>query len=161
MVTVDVTGVAEVKKMFNKLSEEVGVKVSRDALRASAKIIQKEAKDRFNTNWNNRTGNLEASIQVVKRRVVDGEKLTKYTPVYSVMSKRLYRTKTYTDSNGNKTRVKGLVADGWYAGFLEYGTSKLAAKPFLLPAAESKKDEAYNLYKKQIVDKAKKIIAKG
>ena len=158
MLHIDVVGLDEIKKTMKKLNEDLAVKVTREAVRDATKIIQKEAIRRFDANWNSRTGNLRASIKLVKRKRIDGERVSKYTPTYAVLSKRVYKRKTYTDAQGNKTRVKGLVADGWYARFLEYGTSKIVAKPFLRPAGENKKDEAFQYFKKTIVSKAKKIV---
>ena len=155
---VEVTGLNDIKKTMSKLNEDMAVKVTRTAVRNATKIIHKEALRRFDENWNSRTGNLRASIKLVKRKRIDGEKVDKHTPTYSVMAKRVWKRKTYKDSQGNKTRVKGLVADGWYAQFLEYGTSNIVAKPFMRPAAESKKDEAFRYFKNALIKEAKKIV---
>lgn len=156
----EVTGLDEIKKVMSKLSEDIAVKTTRSALRESALIVKKEAIRRFDENWHTRTGNLKASIKVVKRKKMNGKRLDKHHPVYAVMAKRVWKRKRYKDSKGNTTTVKGLVADGYYAKFLEYGTSKIVAKPFLRPAGESKKDEAFAHFKKALLKKAKKIVEK-
>jgi HK97 gp10 family phage protein len=157
MVEVEVTGQKEIQRVMNRLSEDLAVKVTRNAVRGATKIIQKEAIRIFHQKWHTRSGNLEDSIKVVKRKRIDGERVSKHTPTYSVMAKRVWKRKRYKDSAGNKITVKGLVADGYYAQFLEYGTSTIAAKPFLRPAAERKKDEAFVYFKKEILKEAKKI----
>jgi len=158
LVNIEVTGMKEVKKIMSQLSEELAVKVTREAVRASTKIIHKEALSILDMNWNERTGNLRDGIVIVKRKSMDGQRLTKFTPTYAVMAKKVTKKKRYTSSTGEKITVKGVVSDAWYAGFLEHGTSTIVAKPFIRPAGERKKDEAFDLFKKTLVKKAEKIV---
>lgn len=162
MVHAEVTGLKDIKRVMNKLTDDLAVKVTRESVRSATKIIHEEAIHLFDMYWHTRSGDLRKSIQLVKRKRIDGERVDKHTPTYSVMSKNLWKRKTYTSSTGEKIRVKGLVVEApFYARFLEYGTSHIAAKPFIRPAAERKKDEAFNHFKSTLVKKAKEIVAKG
>lgn len=50
----------------------------------------------------------------------------------------------------------------FYGRFLEFGTSKMAAKPFLRPAFDAKKDESLTIFKDKLaenIEKQRQIIA--
>jgi len=47
--------------------------------------------------------------------------------------------------------------DAWYARLLEFGTSKMAAKPFIRPAYEAKRPEAG----KAVSDKIQEVVSNG
>jgi HK97 gp10 family phage protein len=42
--------------------------------------------------------------------------------------------------------------DAWYARLLEYGTSKMAARPFIRPSYEAKREEAGNVVSDKIME---------
>ncbi len=97
---------------------KAGVRVENNALKVSAQLIVDEAKNNLKRNGMIRTGNLIAGLKVsgIKRK-------------------------------GNKKYIQAGIQKGdnskiFYGKFHEYGTSKMAARPFLVPAYESKKDEA-------------------
>ena len=151
----------ELEEFFKYFSVEVKTKMVRKATRAAAVVIQKEAKNKAP----NKTGNLKNSIRVVKRRSENGHKLDKDEVMYSVLPKTVKRTKVSTLSDGTKWKIKGTIADGWYAHFIEYGTENkrgpkpkgkkttykvskpIRAKPFLAPAVISSMDSSYARYK--------------
>ena len=52
--------------------------------------------------------------------------------------------------------------NAFYGRFIEFGTSKMAAKPFLRPAFDAKKDEALTIFKDKLsanIEKQRQIIA--
>ena len=53
----------------------------------------------------------------------------------------------------------GPAAKIWYAHFPEYGTSTSSAKPYLRPAVQSKKDEAFGVVKRELWGGVKKEVA--
>jgi HK97 gp10 family phage protein len=79
-----------------------------------------------------RTGTLEDSILVT------------YVPEDSVTGKLA----TYMVAFSRKA---------WYARLLEYGTSKMAAKPFIRPGFEAKKEQAG----KAVIDKIQEAVGSG
>jgi len=56
--------------------------------------------------------------------------------------KRKIRTRERREENGDLRFAVEVTRSAFYGRFLEYGTSKMAAKPFLRPAAEAKTEEA-------------------
>lgn len=116
----------------------------RSALRKAASVIQKEAQanvDRIavEPETNESTGALKKSITIKRRRPkFKGEKMT----IGISKVKAAY-------ANTRTNRRKGLVGQSYeqlpptyYAWFLEFGTEKMKAHPFLRPAWESKQQEA-------------------
>lgn len=63
-------------------------------------------------------------------------------PVDSGNLKRLIRTRERSEDQGNMRFAVEIPRSAFYGRFLEYGTSKMAAKPFMRPAAENKTEEA-------------------
>ena len=59
------------------------------------------------------------------------------------------------------TPSKGKPNDGWYAHFLEFGTSKMSAKPFLRPAIESRQDEVLQTTKQYIATRLPQEVEKA
>jgi HK97 gp10 family phage protein len=55
--------------------------------------------------------------------------------------------------------VKGVI-DAWYAHFVEFGTSKMAARPFMRPAFESRKAGAVEAIKSYLLSRIPKEVEK-
>lgn len=97
---------------------KAGLKVERTALKKAGDSILEEARDILESDGHVRTGKLKKGLKVsgLKRK-------------------------------GNKKYInvgiqKGDNSNIFYGKFLEWGTSKMSAKPFLGPAYENKRDEA-------------------
>lgn len=63
-------------------------------------------------------------------------------PVDTGLLKRQIRTRERSEQDGDMRFAVEITRSAFYGRFIEYGTSKFAAKPFLRPAAESKTEEA-------------------
>lgn len=63
-------------------------------------------------------------------------------PVDTGNLKRRIRTRERSEEEGNMRFAVEIPRSAFYGRFLEYGTSKMAAKPFLRPAAEGKTEAA-------------------
>ena len=55
------------------------------------------------------------------------------------------------------TYVVTFTKSAWYARLLEFGTSRMAAKPFIRPAFESMKDQAAQV----VIEKIQEVIKNG
>lgn len=63
-------------------------------------------------------------------------------PVRTGNLKRKIRTRERSEEAGNMRFAVEVPRGAFYGLFLEYGTSKMAAKPFMRPAAENKTEAA-------------------
>lgn len=110
---------------------ELGLRVAKNALRravsSGAAEIRNEAKSRAPV----ATGEMRRDIQIKRERDTKGEMSAKY----SVFVR-----------SGRKSRMSGkardVQKDSFYWRFVEFGTSKMPARPFIRPAFEAKKDAA-------------------
>lgn len=120
-------------KTLNQLPTRIQKNVMVGAIRSGANIVRDEARRLVPVD----TGNLKKSIATIRRK---GDR---NTVQFSV-----------TPSKGGKN-------DGWYAHFLEFGTSKMSAKPFLRPALDSKQDEVLQATKEYIAKRLPDEVEKA
>jgi HK97 gp10 family phage protein len=122
-VTHNVQGLAELEKGLVELGRDVGLKGLSKATAAGARLIR----DRARALAPKDTGNLKKNIVVTKyRRVKDKSRETRHAVVI---------------------RSKGKAGDknnAFYGAFVERGTSKQPAQPFMRPAWEAKRKDAAN-----------------
>jgi HK97 gp10 family phage protein len=134
-----VSGLRELRETLRQLPKAIETNVLRGAVRAGANVIAEEARRRVPV----RTGQLKASIRV-STRVSNGCVMcfvkagSRYT-VFKI-GKKAKRTKDSYRTN----RADGGVDyhASHYAFWVEFGTSKMASRPFMRPAFESQKDAA-------------------
>lgn len=136
-VTVEIEGLKELQAKLLELPQKVAKNALRSAVNAGASVIRKEAKQRAPQY----TGKVSAGHPppgTLKRSVI-----SKYI---RELSNNFQSTFFVTVRKGKKYRGQGKKGDksqdAYYAYFVEYGTSKMTAKPFLRPAFEAKKEEA-------------------
>lgn len=158
---VRIEGLREIGLRLKALPKEISGKNGGPllkALRRMGVVIQKSAKAKVPV----KTGALRDNIIVVrkdKRRLRPGEEGVDVTV--------RYRFKTYVDSRGNrkKNRVGAqykVHGPLFYARFIEFGTSKMQAKPFLRPAYEEAKGALPEIFRKELtaaIDQAVRKLA--
>lgn len=127
-------GLNELLKSLSKFPENIQKNVMNGAIRASTKPLVQAVK----RNIDKDTGTLRKSIGVVKRKSKDKTKLR-----FSVTARR------------------GGKFNGWYMHFLEFGTSKMAAKPAFRPAFENSSDDCIKAAREYIGKRLDKEIAKA
>lgn len=125
---------ASLLKALKKFPENIQKNVMTGAVRAGAKVISGEAK----SNVQIATGNLKKSIGIIKRKSKDKTKIR-----FSVTPRR-----------GGKN-------DGFYSHMVEFGTSKMAAQPFMRPAFENQSDQSIKATKEYLAKRIDKEIAKA
>jgi HK97 gp10 family phage protein len=78
----------------------------------------------------------------------------KHIPELSTLTRQTFFV---TVRHGKKYRKQGkkgtLSQDAWYWRFLEFGTRKMRAQPFLRPALEAKRREAVQAMKDRLSDR--------
>ncbi|HEY1036331.1 MAG TPA: HK97-gp10 family putative phage morphogenesis protein [Pseudoxanthomonas sp.] len=142
--TVRVAGLDGVLERLQALPAAVGAKgggPARAALAKGARVFR----DQAIANAPRDTGLLQESI-VARRDSRPG--MAGASEAYYVGVRRKARRYANTKRNRGKGRAgKTYFVDGtaFYWLFLEFGTEKMAARPFLRPAFESRKEDALNV----------------
>lgn len=143
MAEVKIEGLKEAVAALRALPAELASKNGgpiRSALYRAAKVIKDDAIQRAPTGTGTpRPGNLKKNIILIRDRNPGRENGAAERYVVTVRKKRMGK-----NSNALFRVLKG--GDAWYAHFVEYGTSKQPAQPFLRPAFESKKHEALQVF---------------
>jgi HK97 gp10 family phage protein len=130
----NIEGLAELDRALHALPGNIAKNVLRGAVGAGAAVIRKEAKSRAPVAEGPQRpdapppGTLQRAIY--SKWIRELSDWSKQTFIVSVKKGRKYRKagKKYTDA--------------FYWWFVENGTSKMAARPYLRPAFEAKKTEA-------------------
>lgn len=125
-----VKGLKELSKALEELGGRDALKAIRAGVRAGAAIIGKEARSRAPVD----TGELRRGIK--------------------------WQASRSRSSPTEITFVIGPVEDVFYGMFLELGTSKVAARPFLRPAIEAKSRQAVDAVRDKTSERIRKTLAK-
>ncbi len=157
-----ITGLDEIKKRLKLVSDDIANKGGRSALRSAANVIRKEARLRAGQLDDPNTPNKIADNIVVRW---DRKQFRKTgNPSFRVgilggaqqyastkENKRKGRVGKFYKTDGDKKNPGG---DTFYWRFLEFGTEKMAPKPFMRPAMDAQKRQAIDkfveAYKKQL-----------
>ena len=156
-VTVKVEGLKELAERLRSFGPKLARNGLRAAVSAAAQVIRKEAQDRVPVD----TGLLRSEIY--RKQIREQSSDTKQT--YYVGVRKYKKKYANTKHNIRKGRItqsgKSLktyeTQDAFYWRFLEFGTPKMAARPFMRPAFESKKNEAVERMKEKLAERIKKI----
>lgn len=140
VITLQLKGFDELERKLRALGPKIATNGLRAANRAGAVVFRDAAKEQLVANGSVRTGTLYRNIIVyAKRESIDSR------PVHAVGIRG--KNKRYKNSRvnrrlgiaGQRYRVLG---DAYYGRFVELGTSRMAAKPFLRPAFAANVDKA-------------------
>ncbi|AMM23167.1 HK97-gp10 family putative phage morphogenesis protein [Variovorax sp. PAMC 28711] len=176
-VTVQVDGLRELGERLKTLNLDMVNRIARAATAAGAVVIRDAAK----ANAPVKTGALKKGI-VVKRLpkaeslgltsehivTVSTREMKKYTNKSRAAVVELQGPIAPVTSGGKTYRAKKLLGrkenyvssgDFFYANFIEFGTVKMAAQPFLRPAYDLNKERAVAAIKDRIETRLKKANA--
>lgn len=142
MTTIRVHGLKELGESMRGLSEDVRRKVARAATNAAAQVVRKAAVGNIVKSPSVQTGNLKRNV------------ITKRIPETSLTSEHIV---TVRQGRVTKKQKERGLRDAYYARFVEFGTVKMPAEPFLRPAFDSNKMKAVNA----MADRLRARIAKG
>lgn len=144
-------------KALEQFPSNVQKNIMVGATRAGANIIKNEAKANVPVD----TGNLRKSIKILKRKAkVKTEVRFSVSPMRE--SNLNFRGLSRGSYSHKIKELKGFrKAGGYYAHMVEFGTSSMAATPFMRPAFESQTDESLTATKKYIMERIPKEVAKA
>lgn len=141
---------------LDKLAASVGEAALRSAGFAGAQLLQEEAKIRAITSKD--TGNLIDNI-IVKR--IEERSDGNQKQVYYVTVRRGYAPPKKGVTGKKAKAAAAAIAAGkagaYYWKFVEFGTSRMAAKPFMRPAFDSRVQDALEVMRAKLAEK----IAEG
>lgn len=133
--TISVVGMGDLQADFDRLARAVGNKIVRDAVMAGARV----ARDKTRQAVPVRTGKLKKNIAAA--RIKQSETPGAATAGVRVLRPKGKKTKTRKrPGKGGKTTKTEYDAP-FYWRFLEHGTSKMAAAPFIRPTWDSNLSE--------------------
>lgn len=141
-VTVKVEGLRELGDRMKGLSEAMNNRIARAATAAGAVVIRDAAKQKVAVD----TGNLKKNVIV--KRLPKGE--SPFTSEHIVTVRQGKLTK--------KQKAAGLE-DAFYGRFVEYGTAKMPARPYMRPAFDQNKEKAVQAIKDRITKRLAKAGA--
>ncbi len=145
---VHVRGLAELDRALRELPVRVANRGLRASVYAGAKVIRDEARSRAPKAAQSLgpkqppPGTLRRSVIMKHIRELSGGGRQTYYVL--VRQGKKYR---------NQGKRGNLSQDAWYWRFLEFGTRKMAARPFLRPALESRRREATAAIKERLTQR--------
>ncbi len=144
-ITVEVKGLKELGEALKGLGDEVTLRSSRAATRAAANLVRDAAKSRAPV----LTGALKDAIAV--RR---DTKLSH--PGFEIMGVGVFKL-----TGQNKKAHAGDIAPAFYWKFVEFGTVKMSAKPFLRPALDTHNQGAVTAMEEALTRGINRAVAKA
>lgn len=152
--SMQVSGLAELQKALAELPKKLSTNIMRGALSAGANVIADEARRFVPVD----TGQLKESIRVSSR-------LVRGHPIVTVKAGGRY--KVYKGGKAQKGKPYRTVSNSgairyhapYYAHFVEFGTVKMGARPFMRPAFDAKKAEAVEVIADYIRKRLRAAVA--
>ena len=145
---VKVEGLAELAKALRELPDRVAKNGLRVSVYAGAKVIRDEARLRA-PKATESLGPNQPPPGTLKRSVI-----MKHIPELSSLTRQTFFV---TVRHGKKYRKQGkkgnLSQDAWYWRFVEFGTRKMRASPFLRPALEAERRDAVQAMKERLAER--------
>ena len=146
--TFKIEGLAELGKALRELPARVARNGLRVSVYAGAKVVRDEARARAPKAAQS-LGPNQPPPGTLKRSVI-----MKHIPELSSLTRQTFFV---TVRHGKKYRKQGkkgnLSQDAWYWRFVEFGTRKMRARPFLRPALEARRREAGQAMKDRLSER--------
>uniref|UniRef100_UPI00403DDDE0 HK97-gp10 family putative phage morphogenesis protein n=1 Tax=Pasteurella multocida TaxID=747 RepID=UPI00403DDDE0 len=153
-VTVKVDGLDKLQKAMQELGRKTSNRIAVKAMRKGGAIVRDQARQNApvlkETVPHRRAGTLKKAISS-RTKVIRGGKTKTYVWVKGLSTKQVLKFK---DKTGKASAYN--PKDPFYWRFVEFGTSKMPAQPFLRPAFQQSKEQA----SKTIIETLHKEIIK-
>lgn len=167
---VEVKGLRELRAALMELPVRVQAKAVYASLNAGAAPMRDEAKNRVpvlqESVPHRRPGTLKRAIRVSRSRINRGKDgLTEVIlRVKPLKVRQIGAFKASQAAAGHTPNSAQNPDDPFYWRFVEFGTSKMPARPFLRPAFEVHKNRAVELIKARLakgIDQAARMVRRG
>jgi len=146
-----VTGLRELEAALKSLPDRIARNVLRGAVAAGAAVVRKEARDLApKSEGPQPEGHVSGTLKraIYQKQIRERSSLLQQTFFVGVRRGR-----------SAKSSAKGVI-DAWYAHFVEFGTSKMSARPFMRPAFEGKKRSAVDAIRAYLLSRIPNEIKK-
>lgn len=143
---------SDVERALDRLGAAMGEAALRAAGFAGADVIRDEVLQYAPV----RTGQLKTDV-LVKRMEEKSDGNLRQTYLITVRSGRRKYTNNRRNRQKNRTGKAYAVTAAFYWRFIEFGTSKMAARPFMRPAFEASKQTARDAIKDKLRDKLRQF----
>ena len=150
-----VDGLKELQAALKELPDRIARNILRGSVSAGAAVIKKEAAARAPVSTgpvrqgHPPPGTLKRAVY--QKQIRELSSLIKQTFYVGVRKGKKYR---------NQGKKGNLSQDAYYAPFVEFGTAKMAARPFLRPAFEARKGDAVAAIKAYLERRIPEEVAK-
>ncbi len=139
-----ITGLDEIKKRLKLVSDDMANKGGRSALRSAANVIRKEAKLRAE----------QLDDPTTENKIADNIAVRWDRKQFRKTGNPSFRVGVLGGAKKDSGKKTGKGGDTFYWRFLEFGTEKMAARPFMRPAMDAQQQQAIDkfveAYKKQL-----------
>jgi HK97 gp10 family phage protein len=149
----NVSGLKELQAAMKELPANIARNVLRGAVNAGATVIREEAKARA-PKFEGKVAKGQPPAGTLKRALYQKQIREKSSAVLQT-----FYVGVRQGRSAKKTK-KGSI-DAWYARFVEFGTSKMAARPFMRPAFEAKKEAAVQAIKNYLEKRIPEEVQKA
>jgi len=159
MISLRIEGLKELQYALNQLPKEIQARPLRSAVSAAAKVIADDVKTQVPVE----TGTLKSAVYRYRsRRNSTTGRETFFVGIRQGKAK--YANTARNRRAGRVGKTYKTQGEAFYWRFLEFGTKKMQARPFLRPAFEANKQKAVEVMKerlsKAIQAQAKKLAKK-
>lgn len=146
MIGIKVDGLKELRMALEALPKEIQGRPLRSAVSAAAGLIRDKAKQAVPVG---ETGNLKSAIYRYRsRRNSATGRETFFVGIRQ--GKAQYKDTAYNRRKGRVGKKYNTQGEAYYWRFLEFGTAKMQAKPFMRPAFEGSRGKILEVMKERL-----------
>ena len=152
---VKLLGFKELTRQLGALPDELHRKVVMQALRSGGRVVKSAAianAKRFRGGYS--TGNISRNIAVLRDKDLRGGATSRFGVIVRVRRLSGKQIAAFKQSTGQSSRANR--SDPYYWWWVEFGTSKMRAQPFMRPAFDSTKTQQLAAIRNGLVDGLRK-----
>ena len=161
-VSIDIRGLDSTIRALQRMPAEIVSKRGgpvRLALAKGARVIRDQARANIRqiTSGSTRsTGALAKAVVSTRGRIAAGQKGERQIVWLGKIKKQYVQNRRNTAS-GKAGKSYLVDSPQFYGRFLEYGTAKMKARPWLRPAFDSKREQAVRVFEADLIARVEKI----